>query len=395
VCEVAYDLGNDVGSVLSSAALPRLFVALFFAQSAFALYSASLPVYFDRLGFDPTLIGLLIGSAGVAELVGALGVGPSIDRFGGRVVLLLGLAAYFLSSVGYTLTALLPALFVLRLLQGFGLAAVMPAAYSFVPHLVRPHRETLAFASLGAANSLAGAIFPVVGLLLLDGSPDLLFLAASGAAVLGVMVVSSVPAAPIGGRALGLTFRAAWLAPLLVTMLALPQWGVINAFMPLEATRVGSNPALLFTADAISVLSVRLPAGWIADRYGPLRLALVGVISMSLSPAVLLLPMSDLVLIVAGMLNGVGAGLSLPPLMAQLSQRSDNANRGTALALYAAAFAIGMIGGSSVGGLLYSGLGYAGLLRAGAVLCSLGVPILLADAFARSTRMVGSRQTSA
>jgi predicted MFS family arabinose efflux permease len=115
---------------------------------------------------------------------------------------------------------------------------------------------------------------------------------------------------------------------------------------------------------------------------------------MSLSPAVLLLPMSDGVLILAGMLNGIGAGVSLPPLMAQLSQRSDNANRGTALALYAAAFAIGMIGGSSVGGLLYAGMGYAGLLRAGAVLCSLGVPILLADAFARSTRIVGSRQPS-
>ena len=370
--------------MLKLAALPRLFVGLFFAQSAFSLYSASLPVYFDRLGFDPALIGLLIGSAGVAELVGALGVGPGIDRFGGRIVLLLGLAAYLLASIGYTLTALLPVLFGLRLLQGLGLAAVMPGAYSFVPHLVRPHRETLAFASLGAANSLAGAVFPVVGLLLLDGSPDLLFLAASGAAVLGLLVVRGAPTAPVGGRALGLTFRAAWLASLLVTMLALIQWGVINAFMPLQATRAGSNPALLFTADAISVLSVRLPAGWIADRYGPLRLALVGVISMSLSPAVLLLPMSDAVLIVAGMLNGVGAGLSLPPLMAQLSQRSDNATRGTALALYAAAFAIGMIGGSSVGGLLYAGLGYAGLLRAGAVLCSLGVPILLADAFAQS-----------
>ena len=372
---------------LRNSALPRLFVGLFFGQVAFNVYTAALPLYFEQLGLDPPRIGLLIGAAGIAELFGALGVGPTIDRFGGRIILLLGLAAYFLASLGYTLTAVLPALVVFRLLQGFGLAAVLPGAYSFVPHLVPARRETLAFASLGTANNFAGAVFPAVGLLLVQQNPTLLFVASAVAAGLGAVVVAScVPRVPAGGRAIGLTFRSGWLAPLTVTVLALIQWGVIGAFLPLEATRVGSNPALLFTADAIAVLATRLPAGWIADRYGPLRLALVGVISMALSPATLLLPMNDGVLVVAGLFNGTGAGLTLPPLMAQLSQRSDNNTRGTALAYYAAAFAIGTILGSSVGGVLYGSLGFSGLLAAGAVLCALGVPTLLIDAFSRSAR---------
>ena len=110
-------------------------------------------------------------------------------------------------------------------------------------------------------------------------------------------------------------------------ILSVVQWGVISAFLPLAAVEQGANPGLLFTADAIFVLASRVPAGWIADHYGPLRLALLGVLSMTLSPLVLLLPLNDAVLIVAGMLNGIGAGLTLPPMLSQLSLRSDDSTQ--------------------------------------------------------------------
>ncbi len=70
--------------------LLTLGVALVFIVSAFPLFTASLPLYFADLGFDPTAIGLLIGVAAVAELFAAFGVGPSVDRFGGRALLLEG-----------------------------------------------------------------------------------------------------------------------------------------------------------------------------------------------------------------------------------------------------------------------------------------------------------------
>jgi MFS family permease len=167
--------------------------------------------------------------------------------------------------------------------------------------------------------------------------------------------------------------------PFLVAVLSVAQWGVIQAFVPIEASAVGSNPGLLFTADAISVLASRIPAGWIADRYGPFRLAFVGVVMMALSPCVLQLPLNDGILIVAGILNGGGAGLTLPPMLAQLSQRSDDTSRGTALAYFSVAFAVGMIVGASGGGLLYPWLGFHGLLQVGALLCTGGLVALLRD----------------
>jgi MFS family permease len=167
--------------------------------------------------------------------------------------------------------------------------------------------------------------------------------------------------------------------PILVAVLSVVQWGVIQTFVPIEASNADSNPSLLFTCDAISVLASRVPAGWMADRYGPLRLALIGVLVMSLSPVILLLPLNDPILALAGVLNGTGAGLTLPPMLAQLSQRSDAETRGTGLAYFSVAFAVGMIVGASGGGLLYPLLGFHGLLTVAAILCSCGVLALLQD----------------
>jgi len=360
--------------------LLRLGIALFFAQSAFHIYSASLPLYFAGLGYDPPLIGLLIGAAGVAELVGALAVGPAIDRFGGRALLVTGAACYLLASLGFMVFAVVPVLAMLRLLLGFGLAAVVPSTYSFVPHLVKARAQTVAFATLGAAGNVAAAICPLLGLALLQNiGPQALFLVAAAMATLGAVSATTVPAAVPVKRRMALVFRPAWLMPLLVAVLSVAQWGVIQAFVPIEADAVGSNPALLFTADAVSVLASRIPAGWIADRYGPFRLAMVGVIAMTLSPVVLLLPLNDAVLTTAGILNGAGAGLTLPPMLAELSRRSDESTRGTALAYFSVAFAVGMIVGASGGGLLYPALGFKGLLQAGALLCGFGVVALLRD----------------
>ncbi|MBV9170600.1 MAG: MFS transporter, partial [Chloroflexi bacterium] len=169
----------------------RLGAALFFAQTAYNLYNASLPVYLTSLGLDPTAVGLLIGTAAIAELVGALAVGPGIDRFGGRALLFVGVSCYLIGSLGYTQLTSVPGLALLRLVHGFGLAAVVPSAYSFVPHLVKVRGQTLAFASLGAAGNLAMAVCPPTGLMLLALHPSALFLTSALAAVIGAIMLTT------------------------------------------------------------------------------------------------------------------------------------------------------------------------------------------------------------
>jgi len=66
-------------------------------------------------------------------------------------------------------------------------------------------------------------------------------------------------------------------------------------------------------------------------------------------------------------------------MLAQLSRRSDDRTRGTGLAYFSVAFAVGMIIGASGGGLLYPVLGFHGLLTLGALLCGCGILALLRD----------------
>jgi MFS family permease len=306
-------------------ALLTLGVALFFTAAAFHLYAAALPLYFASLGFDPTLIGLLVGAAtGLTEFVAVLLVGPAIDRFGGRLLLVLGAGCYLAASLGYLWLTAIPALAALRMLQGLGIAAVMPASYSFVPGLVQPRRETVTFASLGAAANVAMAVCPPIGLALMDGyGPRALFATAAAVSLLGMATASRMPAPRPSRRPFSLTFRRAWLPPLLIGILTVIQWGAIATFLPLVAQPLGSNPGLLFTADAVAILMSRIPAGWLADRYGPLRLVLLGLAVTIVSDVLLLLPPTDGILVASGALNGLGGGLILPPMLAQLSRRSD------------------------------------------------------------------------
>ncbi len=371
----------------SQRGLLTLGVALFFAASSFHVYTATLPLYFAQLGFDPTLIGLLIGATAVAEIVAAVTLGPAIDRFGGRVLFMAGAAAYVGASLGYVWLAVVPALAIFRALQGFGIAATIPSAYSYVPKLVVPRRQTVAFASLGAANSLAMAIFPPLGLVLMDRlGPPAVFTTAVAGAVIAMVVVTLVPAPRPSGRPIHLTFRRAWVTPLAVNSLVVVQWGVIAAFLPLNATDAGTNPGLLFSADAVAVLASRVPAGWAADRYGALPLTLAGIVSTVAAVVLLLLPLNDGSLVLSGLLNGLGGGLVLPPMLAQLSYRSDDSTRGTALAYFNVAFAVAMVVGSSFGGLLYPWLGFRGLLAAAAAICATGVLVALRDPVLRIPR---------
>ena len=182
-----------------------------------------------------------------------------------------------MASLGFAAFTAVPVLVVLRLIQGFGLAAVVPSTYSFVPHLARARAQTVAFASLGAAGNAAAAICPPLGIALLQNAgPQPLFIAAAGLATLAGLSAVTVPAPRPRRRPFGLTFRRAWLMPLLVAVLSVAQWGVIQAFVPIEASASGSNPGLLFTADAMlctgvadsggldrrPVRSVSAGAGW-------------------------------------------------------------------------------------------------------------------------------------
>ncbi|MER3418394.1 MAG: hypothetical protein C4343_04685, partial [Chloroflexota bacterium] len=67
---------------------------------------------------------------------------------------------------------------------------------------------------------------------------------------------------PPAARFVGIAYRTSWAAPLAIVVLFVAHWGVVTAYLPQRAEEAGANIGLFFAADGVSVLLMRVPAGW-------------------------------------------------------------------------------------------------------------------------------------
>lgn len=371
----------------------RLALALALAQFGFHSFIASLPVALVEVGRSDAEIGVIVGSASLVPMVAALAAGGLIDRYGGRLVFmagaasLLAAAALFASSIAApdrsTAVLLLP-----RILQGLGIAFVMPAALSLVPGLVERPRLGTALGLVGVGANVSLALSPPFSLAILQAaSLQAVALIAMVPVVLAMLLVWGMPR-PAGAwaglgrsgwRAFYPSWRKAWRAPLLVTVLFLVHWGIITSYLPERAVLAGADIGLFFSADAVAILALRVPAGYLAGRLGTRWLIVSGVIVTVLALSLLLLPATTLLLVLAGLGTGAGGALILPPLTLELSERSGDADRGSAFALFNIAFSGGIAAGSLAVAPIIGSLGFETVLLASIVAASLAGIIAATD----------------
>ena len=156
----------------------------------------------------------------------------------------------------------------------------------------------------------------------------------------------------VARRRLGFAFRRSWARLIAIGLLYIIHWGVIVAFLPQRAEAAGADIGLFFVADGISILLIRVPTGWMADRVRPAYLILGGLGATACAVLLLTAPTTTALLVAAGALTGSGGGLVNTPLLIELSRRSRAADRGSAFSLFSAAnataLAIGSIGGAVV-----------------------------------------------
>jgi DHA1 family solute carrier family 18 vesicular amine transporter 1/2 len=371
----------------------RLALALALAQFGFHSFIASLPVALVEVGRSDAEIGVIVGSASLVPMVAALAAGGLIDRYGGRLVFmagaasLLAAAALFASSIAApdrsTAVLLLP-----RILQGLGIAFVMPAALSLVPGLVERPRLGTALGLVGVGANLSLAISPPLSLAILQAaSLQAVAVTAMVPIILAMLLVWGMPrlagATADGGRsgwrAFYPSWRKAWRAPLLVTVLFLVHWGIITSYLPQRAVLAGADVGLFFSADAVAILALRVPAGYLAGRLGTRWLIVSGVIVTVLALTLLLLPTTTLLLVLAGLGTGAGGALILPPLTLELSERSSDADRGSAFALFNIAFSGGIAVGSLAVAPVIGSLGFETVLLASIAAASLAGIIAATD----------------
>ena len=156
------------------------------------LYLPALPALTEGFGAPMSQAQLTLSALLLAFGISQLIWGPLSDRFGRRPILLCGLAAYTLASVGSTLAPTMALLIVWRIVQGAAMGAVVMCARAIVRDLYQPlEGARIMSKGLSGLGVLACISAPLGGLLseLYGWRVALMALAVFGACTLALIAL--------------------------------------------------------------------------------------------------------------------------------------------------------------------------------------------------------------
>lgn len=165
---------------------------------------------------------------------------------------------------------------------------------------------------------------------------------------------------------------------LVITFCVMLGTGMLLPLLALLAGHAGSGTAgagILLSCFAVARLATNLPAGMAADRWGRRLVVVMGLVVLGLG-SVLGFVVRDLGLIaVAVVLIGAGSSACLTAVVAGISDRATDANRGLLMSRYQTAVLVGISLGPVTGGMLAGGYGLHApfLLQAAMVVVALGL----------------------
>ncbi|GAB1342670.1 MFS transporter [Gemmatimonas sp.] len=328
--------------------LTVLMVAAFIDMLGLLMILPLLPFYAKTLGAGGAVVGLLVSSFSVAQLLSAPVWGRFSDKYGRRPALMVGLGASAVAYVVFAYADSLWLLFLSRIVQGAG-GGTVSVIQAYVADATRPEDRAKSLGWLSAATNAGVALGPVIGSWVQVWSKHTPGLVAAALCVLNMAFAwkylteirkpGSDPskAKPKGSREAVLRVVSHPSEPasrlILIYALAIGAFQGTTAILALFlADRFGVDESTIgYFFMYIGVLSVVVRAlmlGRLVDAVGEPRLSRVGLlllagglVGLSFAPNLPLLALS------VGMLP-LGTAFTFPCVTAMLSRVVSSAERG-------------------------------------------------------------------
>ena len=318
-------------------------VANFLYFGSFYLLIPTLPQYVAHLGGSASHIGLVMGIFTFSSILIRPYLARLADAHGRRRVLLISSACFAVLFVPYIRVQTMIPLFAVRIAHGIAHGAYLAAAFAYIGDLAPIERRGEVIGIFAASNVLSMALFPGLGIWLLnysEGNFSLLFTISVVAASLSFLAVAMINEMKTAtGKAETMSIlaivrqRAVWVSSLALFAGA-TVYGAVTSFLPVYAPQRGlKNFGIFFTVYAASTLLSRVLTGRLSDRVGRSKVVLpfMGLLAV----AVFLFPFlhSVAMLILIGTCFGLGFGAYMPTLNALIVDETLPKDRGRAIAI--------------------------------------------------------------
>ena len=352
--------------------------------SVFLVYltvGAPLPVIplfvHDRLGFDPIVVGIVIGAQAAATLLARPLAGGVADRRGTRAAVICGALISVLAGLFYYLStwlefspaAGLAAIIAGRLALGLGDSLFLTGAMAWGVQLGGPKNAGKGLMSVGIALYAAMAIGAPMGLAMFQSSGfALLALFVAATPIIACLIALRLPAQPlVAGPRIPLreVFGRIW-RPGAGVALSGVGFAVIAAFITLYYQSRGWNGAAYgLTAFGVAFIVARFFFGGYPDRFGGARVALVCLAIEVAGQLLLWLAPSPVIALLGAALTGFGYSLVFPALCLEAVRRVPPQSRGSAIGAYVVCLDFSLASAGPVAGLMVAPLGYPAIYLLG------------------------------
>ncbi|MEJ8827968.1 MFS transporter [Enterococcus gallinarum] len=301
----------------------------------------------QELGASAAQAGFAAGIYIIGTLIARLYIGKVLELVGRKAILRWGMIFYVITTAAYLISSNIMILDGVRFLNGFAYGAVSTAANAIVTAYIPSSKHGEGINYYGLSTSLAAAVGPFIGMLLLPSFGfDFIILLATALSIITAIAcfafpVKNISLTPEHRAELKKWSFSSFVEPKVLFISGLAfliglSYSSVLGFLSIYAGNLGLETAgaFFFVVYALSVTFTRPMTGRLFDRRGADAVMYPSFIFLTLGLFLLSITGNSLMLLISGCFVGLGYGTFMSNGQAVCLKEVDSHRIGVALSTY-------------------------------------------------------------
>ena len=382
-----------------------LFFAIFATVTGVGIVVPLLPVYAHDLGASGFLIGMIFGAFSLARALCLPYFGRLSDVKGRKPLIVPGLLAYAIISLGFIFFKEINALIVLRFFQGIASAMLMPVIQAYIGDITPAGNESFSMGLFNMSMFSGLSLGPLLGGVIHDRfSLETSFLCMGALALIGfILCLFLLPPtrsekcissgiSPVEWKQLFLNRDVAGI--FLFRFSYILCIGIVWAFLPLFAklkfSISSSAIGFLIMLGVLVSGALNVPMGVLADKLSKRWMVIAGGLIAAGAIFSFEWVQDFRGLVWASIFFGIGGGIAMPALMGiAVVKGSETDSMGSVMAILTLAHSLGMLCGSMIGGLMMDVFQLRAAFPLGSIVMAATVAVFFVSSRSREALSMG------